>query len=119
MTYIEFINSGSGRGFHQSMLAACLIKFGENPTRSKSRGTLSLTADPYANELLDFFTGVIVSNLGGPLSVRIFLRTLIARELGNYLLTGVKDINLIKSIKDADLYFYAKGSGRNLIALNP
>ena len=118
MTYVQFINSGSGRGFHQSMLSACLIKFGENPTKNKSRGTLSLTADPYANELLNFFTGVTTSNYG-PLPIRIFLRTLLARELGNYLLTGEKDINLVESIKDADLYFYAKGYGRNLIALNP
>jgi hypothetical protein len=111
MTYIEFINSGLGRGFHQSMLNACLIKFGEYP------GQLYLTADPYANELLDFFTGILISKFG-PFPIRIFLRTLIARELGNYLLTGEKDINLVKSIKDADLYFYVEGYRRNL-ALNP
>jgi hypothetical protein len=118
MTYIQFINSGSGRGFHQSMLNACLIKFGENPTKSKSYRRLSPTADLYDNKLLHFFASS-AKNCYGHLSIRIFLRTLIARELGNYLLTGEKDINLVESIKDADLYFYAKGYGRNLIALNP
>ncbi len=118
MTYIQFINSGSGRGFHQSMLAACLIKFGENPNKDKLKRRASSTADPYANKLLGFFEGVTNSS-SGHFSIRIFLRTLIARELGNYLLTGEKDENLVYLIKAADLYFHCKGYGRNLIALNP
>jgi hypothetical protein len=116
MNIHTFINQGSGKGFHAVMANACLIKFGENPI--KQHGSWSPTADPYANLLLDKFVGVTGRMYGCSVELRLFLRTLLAMELGNYLLTGVKNEKLTERILDNDMYFWAKGYGHNRLLLS-
>lgn len=115
MKLFEFINTGSGKGFHESMKQACLIKFGENPI--KQHGSWSPTADKYANRLLDKFVGSTSRGYGVSMEIRLFLQTLLAMELGNYLMTGKKDEELVKSIESSDKYFWAKGHGYNYLLL--
>lgn len=116
MNFIQFINSGSGRGFHAAMLSACLLKFGENPIKKDST-SWAPTADAYANRLLDKFVGVTASTYGPSIAARLFLRTLFAIELGNYFLTNIKNEELTKSIEQNDMYYYSKGYGYNRLLL--
>lgn len=116
MNLYEFINTGSGKGFHESMKQACLIKFGENPNKIGVQ-SWEPTADNYANKLLDKFVGVTTNHYGVSKELRLFLRTLIAVELGNYLMTGNKNEELVKSIEENDMYFYPKGYGYNRLLL--
>lgn len=119
MELFKFINAGSGRGFHESMKQACLIKFGENPLKDKKGlSSWAPTADSYANRLLDKFVGVTTSGYGVSKEIRLFMRTLIAVELGNYLMTGKNNEALVKSIEENDKYFWAEGYGYNRLLLN-
>lgn len=121
MKVIDYINTGSGKGFHKDMTNFALIKFGPNPDKSdKDTYSWKPTADNYANELLDKFVGLI-PNYKGHNSSRIFLQALLAKELGLYLLTGNKNEGLLNKVKDSDTMYWGhgcKGSLRTL-ALPP
>lgn len=107
MNVIKFLNTGSGNGFHRIMVEACLIKFGEHP-KKKDKTSWSPTADDYANKLLDKFVGIII-NFNGSNSIRIFLRAVVANELGTYLLTGNKTPGLFDKVNELDRSYYNEG----------
>lgn len=102
MNTIKFLNTGSKSGFHAAMTTAVIAKFGEQPNRDRS--SWSPSKDEYANKLLDVFVGV---SCGG--NVRLFLRAVIARELGNYLLTGKKTEGLYEKYRVIDKMYWQFG----------
>ena len=113
MNTIKYITSGSQSGFHANMMIACLIKFGENPNKETSKKMVwNPTADSYANVLLNKFVGGI-----GPRNApRVFLRSLLANELGNYYLTGKKTEGLVESINKLDRAYWCAGQASKLLA---
>ncbi len=116
---LKDLNTGSYKGFHATMLAFALAKFGSNPSKvHKDTSSWAPTADDYANILLDFFVGVTTAAYGS-INCRLFLRALLARELGMYLLTGVKTEGLYESVRALDrMYWSAQCPGSlNTLAL--
>lgn len=99
MQNVTDLYSGSG-AFYESMLTACLIKFGEGKNDHA-------TMDHYANKLLRFFVGGMRSHNN---AMRLFLRALLAQELGNYYLTGIKTPGLLESVEKMDKFFWLKGN---------
>lgn len=99
MSNVSELYSGSG-SFYQSMLTACIIKFGEGENGHA-------TMDRYANKLLRFFVGSMRSHNN---AMRLFLRALLAQELGNYYLTGLKTPGLLESVEEVDKFFWFKGN---------
>ena len=106
---LSYFNTWSGKGFHKDMQTYALIKFGANENKWKWDGW-KITTDDYANQLLDCFAGVTTSYYGS-VNLRIFLRVIIAIELGNYLLFDKKEEGLLERYKLLDKYFWSKGAG--------
>jgi len=113
---LSFLNTGSGKGFHEAMVIACIAKFGENNQGTRF-GSWEPTNDIYANKLLDKFVGSTTPTYGF-MSIRMFLRVLFAQELGNYYLTGIKNELFVKSLEENDKYHWYKGCGYNRILLS-
>lgn len=109
-TNIErILNSGSGGAFHNSMKSFALMKFGPNPNKT-DKTSWAPTADRYANQLLDKFVGVTTAHYGN-VAMRIFLKAVLANELGNYLLTGNVTEGLLSKFEYLDKYYWTKGAG--------
>lgn len=108
---INDLNTGSGGKFYKQMLSFSLIKFGENPCKHpKFPESWKPTSDEYANNLLEFFIGITTERYGSK-ALRIFLRVILANELGQYLLTGNKTNNLYYKVKELDKMYHLSGIG--------
>lgn len=107
MNTSQYLNTGSGRGFHKDMLAWGLIKFGNNINKTaRDTSSWNSTNDQYFNDLLDRFIGVSV---GVHLEQRLVLRALLARELGMYILTGNKTDGLLTTVRKLDSAWWSNG----------
>lgn len=106
--FCKWINEGSNGSFYKSMLNWATIKFGDNISSKPHR---YITKDGYANKLLSYFIGV---SYVFKHNERLFLRTILARELSMYLLTGKKEEGLLEKIAKADKDYWAEGYGTSI-----
>jgi hypothetical protein len=91
-------------GFHCIMRTEAILKHGLHDNPGVLGHSWNPTNDLYANLLLRAFNGVPYTSEHS--SIALFLRTLVAIELLNYLLTGEVEEELYNRVREMEMYFH-------------